>query len=73
MCKQFPALATRYLYENDNEGTYGKYIIDVVREPKPFGKKVFEIPCVYNWKTKELKRIDELNEEEGESGIPVKE
>jgi hypothetical protein len=64
MCKQFPALAARYLYENEDEGTYGKYLIDVVREPKPFGKKIFQIPCKYDWKTKQLIRIDELKKEE---------
>jgi len=59
MCKQFPSLATRYLYEKEDDGTYGKFTIEEVREPTNYGKKTFELPCIYNWSTKELKRLDE--------------
>jgi hypothetical protein len=67
MCKQFPSLATRYLYENDNDGTYGKFTIEEVREPTNYGKKTFELPCIYNWKTKELNRLDESKEKQNEA------
>jgi len=59
MCKQFPSLATRYLYENEGDGTYGKFTIEEVREPTQYGKKTFELPCIYDWQSKELKRLDE--------------
>lgn len=62
MAKQFPALATMYLYDDDDDGTYGRYYIEAVREPRNIGKKIFEIPCVYDGSTKELKRIDELKQ-----------
>ena len=61
MVSQFPSLSVRYIYEKDDDGTYGKFVIDEIREPKA-NIKTFEIPCKYNWKTKELKRIDELKE-----------
>jgi len=64
MAMQFPSLSTRYLYEKDKDGTYGKFKIDVVRESKTYGSKVFELPCKYNWETKELQRIDEVKHEE---------
>lgn len=66
MVKQFPALATRYLYDNDEDGEYGRFYIDVIRESKLGSKKIYEIPCKYSWETKELKRIDELPENRGE-------
>lgn len=68
MVKQFPALATRYLYtgteEDEDYGTYGEWKIDVVREPKK-NRKSFAIPCVYNWDTKILSRMDELENGSG--------
>ena len=63
LCQQFPALATRYLYEKDGDGTYGKFVIDVVREGKMKGK-IFELPCKYFWETKELKRIEEISDKD---------
>jgi len=61
MATQFPSLAAKYSY-TDSEGTHGEFVIDKVRERKTAGKKIWKIPCVYNWSTKELKRIDELEE-----------
>lgn len=58
MITQFPALGAKYIYDNENDGLYGKFIIDPIREPKSQIKS-FEIPCKYNWDTKELVRIDE--------------
>jgi len=71
MAMQFPALSTRYLYENEKDGTYGKFAIDVVREPKTYGSKIFELPCKYDWQTKLLQRIDELKQQEEQSNIDV--
>jgi len=64
-------LAVRYLYDDENDGTYGKFKVDVIREPKGQIKnfKNWEIPCKYNESTKELKRIDEL---EGSEKIDIK-
>ena len=62
MATQFPSLATRYEYTDNNEGIYGEFIIDKVRERKWSNKRKKKLPCKYNWQTKELKRIDELEE-----------
>lgn len=62
MATQFPSLATRYSYTDNGEGTYGEFIIDKARERKVTGKKIYKIPCKYDWSTKELTRIDELKE-----------
>jgi hypothetical protein len=59
MLNQFPSLSARYIYDNENDGTYGKFIVDVIREPKAYIKN-FEIPCKYNWETRIFKRVDEL-------------
>jgi len=61
LINQFPVLSTRYLYEKEDDGTYGRFKIDVIREPKG-NIKSWEIPCKYCFETKELKRIDELEE-----------
>ena len=63
MATQFPSLAAKYSYTDDGEGVYGEFTIDKVRERKIQGKKLYKIPCKYNWKTKELIRIDELDNE----------
>lgn len=74
MCKQFPALACRYFYDNKDVGEYGKFQIDEVREAK-LKIKTYQVPCQYDWETKELKRVDEIKEntdltkeEENENG-----
>ncbi len=59
MAKQFPCLATRYIYDNEGDGEYGQFKIDCIREPK-MRIKSYEIPCIYDWNTKELKRVDEI-------------
>jgi len=61
MIGQFPALLCKYLYENENDGSVTKFQITDVREAKMKGK-VFEIPCKYDWETKLVKRIDEIEE-----------
>lgn len=59
MAKQFPALAVRYMYDDERDGTYGKFVIDVIREPKG-QMKSWEIPCKYDYQTKIFERIDQL-------------
>ena len=59
---QYPALVCKYLYEDEDDGTITKFQITEIREGKLKGK-VFEIPCVYNWDTKEVKRVEELDED----------
>lgn len=67
MCKQFPALACRYFYDNKDDGEYGKFHIDEIREPK-IKTKTYEIPCQYNWETKEVKTIEEVQAENNPTG-----
>ena len=63
MIGQFPALLCRYLYEKEDEGTYTKFQIDAMRDPKIMNsKKTFVIPCMYEWNTKEVKTIEEIKE-----------
>jgi len=65
MIGQFPALLCRYLYEKDDDGTYTKFQIDAVRDPKILnGKKTFVVPCMYQWNTKEVKTIEEIKKEQ---------
>lgn len=66
---QFPALLTRYVYE-DESGENTKFIIDAARDPKIKGKK-WELPCKYIWETKEVKTVDELQQNE-ENKINIK-
>jgi len=65
LVSQFPSLSTRYIYDNEGDGEYGKFIIDVIREPK-LKIKTYEIPCFYNWEEKTLIRIDELEQNKKE-------
>jgi hypothetical protein len=59
MAKQFPALAVRYMYDDERDGTYGKFVIDVIREPKG-QMKSWEIPRRYSYETKLFERIDQI-------------
>lgn len=63
MVDQFPSLAARYIYDDDptNYGVKGAWNIDAIRESK-VQRKTGNIPCVYDWKERTLKRI-EKNEE----------
>ncbi len=63
MVKQFPSLATKYIYDVEGDGEYGKFVIEVIREPK-IRIKSYEIPCKYDWETKKLTMVGE--EETGE-------
>jgi len=58
MAMQFPALSARYIYDSDDVGEYGKFDVDVIRDPK-LQIKHYEIPCRYDWENKTLKKISE--------------
>ena len=66
MVTQFPALGAKYIYDNENDGTYGKFIVDPIREPRGYIKN-FEIPCKYDWNSKEFKRVQDIQDK------PIKE
>jgi hypothetical protein len=53
MAKQFPSLAARYLYTDDDKGTDGEWILDSIRESKT-NVKTGTIPCKYDWNTRLL-------------------
>lgn len=61
MIRQRPALAVKYLYDRDGDGTNTKFLITEVRAPKAKGKQ-FTIPCIYDFQTKEVFRVDEIEE-----------
>jgi hypothetical protein len=63
LVNQFPAFSARYIYDDENDGTKGKFFVDVIRRPIRKIKKGI-IPCIYNYETLELKRIDEMKEED---------
>ena len=62
---QFPCLLSRYLYEDENNGEFTKFTLDLTRDPKHRGKK-FEIPCKYDFETKIVSTISEIEEKEKE-------
>ena len=55
MCKQFPALATKYLMDKEDHSK-AKFIIEKRRDPK--GRFNREILCEYNWATKEVRALE---------------
>lgn len=65
MATQFPALAVKYLYDKDGDGTSGFFEITEVRESKK-RMKTGKLPCQYIWDKKLLYRVDELQETEKE-------
>jgi len=62
LVKQFPSFACKYVYSDDETGEYGKFTIDKIREAK-FKTKIYEIPCRYDWSSKELTMIEEMDKE----------
>jgi len=58
MVEQSPAWACKYLYEDENKGTYTKFQVTKIREPKVD----ISIPCKYDWITKQVNLISELEE-----------
>ena len=58
MVKMFPALSARYFYNDETDGTYGKWKVDAIREPRE-KVKTYEIDCFYDWDNHMLKKIEE--------------
>ena len=67
MIGQYPAVLAKYVHES-NDGIYTKFVFEKIREPKIQGGKI-EVPCIYNWKEKTVKLIEELDEKEREQII----
>lgn len=61
MISQFPSLVTKYVH-TDTTGVNTKFEIVYNRDPK-FNERSYEIPCVYNWETKEIKTAYEIEQE----------
>lgn len=63
LTRLFPTLSVKYIYDDEGDGTYGRFQSTEVREI--IGKaKNFAIPCRYDWDSKQLIRIeDEVNKE----------
>lgn len=57
---QYPTVLAKYLHES-NDGIYTKFKFEKIREAKIQGSKM-EVPCVYDWTTKEVKLVSELDE-----------
>jgi len=68
---QFPALISRYMYE-DESGENTKFVIDQARDSKIKGKK-WEIPCKYDWDSKIVHTIEELQSKDEIKPIDEKE
>lgn len=66
MIAMFPSFVCKYIYD-DEEGVKGHFQVEQVREPKRQYKRG-SIPCVYDFESRELKRVDEI-EEQGEESI----
>jgi hypothetical protein len=62
LIRQFVAMSAKYNYK-DNNGTETQFEINDVRDRKSSGKK-FEIVCRYDESTREVKTIEEVDEEE---------
>jgi hypothetical protein len=60
LIKQFAALAVRYFYETE-DGLQGYFTVDKVRAAMK-ALRFLKIPCVYDWDTKLLKRVDEIKD-----------
>ena len=61
MIGQFPALLVKYLHRNEN-GTETTFEVCKIRDSK-IRKKHFNIDCIYDWQSREVKRLDELNKD----------
>ncbi len=68
LCKQFPSFVARYVYDSENDGTYGKWKVDDMREPKEH-IKVYDVPCIYNWQDKTLTRVCDIKQENSEGSV----
>jgi len=67
LINQFPSFACRYTYDKEDDGEFGRFHIDKLRDAKVKIKN-HKIPCKYSWDTKLFKRVDELDEDIKETG-----
>lgn len=63
----FPSVVAKFLQEED-DNTKGCFEFNKIREPK-IRKWHIKIPTIYNWETKELCRVDELENKGGDNEI----
>ena len=71
MIGQYPSVLAKYVHES-KDGIYTKFVFEKIREPKIQGGRI-EVPCVYDWSTKQVKLVEELSEEEQKNIIKKKE
>lgn len=75
MVKQFPALAARYVYSEDEQGNadgiFGTWEVDKIREAKRHCKGG-KIHCKYNPDDKTLVRLDEIQDDSNASSGELK-
>ena len=61
MVQQFPAFACKFLYKKEDERADGYFKITKVRDPK-IQHYPRELYTIYDWQTREVKRIEEIIE-----------
>jgi hypothetical protein len=64
MLPQFPALACKYIYDTEDDGTHTRFELTDIREGKMKGK-THQIPCIYDWEAKTVTTVAEVKEKEG--------
>lgn len=62
LVQQFPAFACKFLYKKEDERADAYFKITKVRDAKSQFYPT-ELPTIYNWETREVKRIEEVVEE----------
>ena len=58
LINHFSALSVKYAYDEESDGVSGCFEIFKIRESAN-KKRMVKIPCVYDWTTKKLTRVDE--------------
>ena len=66
---QFPAFAVKFEYDDEKDRTYSKFKIDVMRDSK-VKSQGWEIPMQYNFETKELTPLAEIQEQKPKVEAP---
>ena len=62
MIRFFPAFVTKFFYEEDNNTKSYFQLIKIREKINNFKTEGRKIPTIYNWESKELNRVDELDE-----------
>lgn len=58
MISMFPALLSKYLYTNEEDGSEGYFLVEYMREPK-IKQKSRKVFCKYDWENKTLKEFEQ--------------